>query len=131
MSRWRERPVTQGVYSDVCDGTWFKQSILGGANIAPSGNLGRNTVIGFSGNGMNPFDDKPYSTWPLALICYDLPGHLRMTLPALWLLCIIPPHGPKSEEPDDFQPFLNILAVEMRMLSHHGSAMEMPEGSWK
>ena len=129
MSWWREHPVTQGVYSDVYDGTWFKQRILGDPNIAPNGDLGRNTVIGFSGDGVSPMKDKPYSSWPLALICYNLPGHLRMTLPALWLLCIIPPHGPNNGEPDDFQPFLNIFADEMRMLFHY--RVEVLDGSWK
>ena len=50
------------------DGTSFKQSMLGDVNIAPGGDLGRKTVIGFSGDGMSPMKDKPYSMWPLALI---------------------------------------------------------------
>ena len=51
--------------------------------------------------------------WPLSVTCWNLLGHLRMMLPALGLLCIIPrargPNGPGGE-PSDFQPFMDIFA---------------------
>ena len=64
---------------------------------------------------VNPFDHRNYSMWPLAVTCYNLPGHLRMTLPVLGLLFIIPPHGSQKGEPDDFQPFLTSLLTSCAM----------------
>ncbi|DBA92890.1 TPA: hypothetical protein ACH3X1_003060 [Trebouxia sp. C0004] len=89
-----------GVHSDVYDGEWWSEGVLGDDNIAPNGDLGRSLVFGICGDGVDPMDHKNYSMWPLSITCWNLPGHIRMTLPALGLLCIIPP-GPNGTEPSD------------------------------
>jgi hypothetical protein len=66
-------------FADVYDGTRWQSAVLGDANIAPNGQLGRNVTIGLCGDGVNPFKHKNYSMWPLAMTCFNLPGHLRMT----------------------------------------------------
>lgn len=66
-----------------------------------------------SGDGVSPFKRSSYSMWPLALACANLPGHLRMTLPATWIFCIVPAKGKDKGEPKDFQPFLEIVVDEL------------------
>lgn len=109
----------EGVLSDVYDGEWWSEGVLGDDNIAPNGDLGRNLVFSICGDGVDPMEHKNYSMWPLSITCWNLPGHLRMTLPALGLLCIIPP-GPNGTEPSDFQPFMDIFADQFRYLYHYG-----------
>ena len=74
----------------------------------------------FCGDGVQPFKRKNYSIWPMALTCANLPGHMRMTLPATWLSCIIPAQGKKKSEPNDFQSYTEILADELNFLYHIG-----------
>ena len=119
-----------GAFADVYDGTLWPAAILGDEHIAPNGELGRNVVIGICGDGINPLDHRSYSMWPLAATCYNLPGHLRMTLPVLGLFFIVPPHGVKKGEPNDFQPFLDIIADQLRSAYWDGVG-EVTDASWK
>ena len=119
-----------GSFADVYDGTRWQSAVVGDANIAPDGQLGRNVVIGICGDGVNPFKHKNYSMWPLAVACFNLPGHLRITLPAMGLLFVIPPHGPKRGEPNDFQPFLDIIADQLRHAYWYGIE-GCVDGSWR
>ena len=112
------------------DGLRWDIGILADTNIAPNGILGRNVDIGFSSDGVNMFDSGTHNAWPLATICFNLPGHMRMSLPAIGLMCIIPPHGQKRGEPHDFQPYMNILADQLRFGYHYGFA-GMVDGSWR
>lgn len=123
MSWYQERK--QHRYSaeelaDVYDGTWWLQSILGDPDIATDGDLGRNLVMGFCADGFNPMEHKNHSMWPIAMTCINRPGHMRFQLPAIWLLCIIPPNEVSGGQPSDFAPFTEILADEMRMLYYYG-----------
>lgn len=116
--------------ADVYDGLWWAQCILRDANIAPHGVLGRNVAFGFSTDGVNLFEGKTHSAWPVATICFNLPGHLRMTLPAIGLMCIIPPYGHKRGERSDFQPYMAILADQIRFGYHYGFEGVI-DGSWR
>ena len=53
-----------------------------------------------------------------------------MTLPVLGLFFIIPPHGSRKGEPDDFQPFLDIIADQLRSAYWDGIG-EVADGSWR
>ncbi|DBA87957.1 hypothetical protein WJX77_009453 [Trebouxia sp. C0004] len=119
-----------GSFADVYDGIRWQSAVVGDANIAPGGQLGLNMVIGICGDGVNPFKHKNYSMWPLAVTCFNLQGHLRMTLPAMGMLFVIPPHGPKRGEPNDFQPFLNIIADQLRHAYWYGIE-GCVDGSWR
>ena len=124
-------PCKEKLQEQTCTNShwWQWQSaVVGDANIAPGGQLGRNVVIGICGDGVNPFKHKNYSMWPLAVACFNLPGHLRMTLPAMGLLFFIPPHGPKRGEPNDFQPFLDIIADQLRHAYWYGRGAWMAPG---
>ena len=112
------------------DGTRWQSAVVGDANIARGGQLGRNVVIGICGDGVNPFKHKNYSMWPLAVACFNLLGHLRMTLPDMGLLSVIPPHGPKHGEPNDFQPFLDIIVDQLRHAYWYGIE-GCVNGSWR
>ncbi|KAL3146480.1 hypothetical protein ABBQ32_000737 [Trebouxia sp. C0010 RCD-2024] len=46
------------------------------------------------------------------------------------LLFIIPPHGPKRGEPNDFQPFLDIIADQLRHAYWYGIE-GCVDGSWR
>ena len=54
-------------FADVYDGTRWQSAILHDDNIARNGQLRRNIVIEICGDGVNPFDHRNYSMWPLAL----------------------------------------------------------------
>lgn len=72
-------------------------------------------VSGFSADGVTPMKRKSYSMWPVALCCLNLPAHVRMTLPALWVSCIVPPFGIKGQEADDFQPFTEVIVDDLNL----------------
>ena len=115
-----ERPKQPQNFSDVHDGTHWQSYILGDEQFCPDGKLHRNFALMFCGDGVNHFKRKGYSMWPLAMACANLPAHMRMTLPATWLPCIVPAQGPKKSEPDDFQVFLEIVVDELNYLYHVG-----------
>ena len=53
-----------------------------------------------------------------------------MTLPVLGLFFIVPPHGFRKGEPDDFQSFLNIIAYQLRSAYWDGIG-DVTAGSWR
>ena len=107
---------------DVYDGQKWKDFIAGDAQISSGGKLGRNLALGFCTDGVSPFKRTTYSMWPVAMSCFNLPGHMRMTLPALWVACIIPGYG--RNEPDDFSSILEIVADEANHLYLYGVEVE-------
>ena len=94
---------------DLHDGQKWQQFIVNDPIISPGGNMGRNLALGLCADGISPFNRTTYSMWPMAITCSNLPAHMRMTLPALWVPCIVQGYG--TREPDDFSPFLEIIAV--------------------
>ena len=96
---------------DVHDGTHWQSYILGDQHFCPDGKHHRTLALIFCGDGVNTFKPKSYSLWPLALACANLPAHLRRTLPATWLPCIVPAQGHKKSEPGNFQVFLEIVVM--------------------
>lgn len=125
LLRWPDEHEKQpGKYSDVHDGQHWQSYILGDRHFCPNGQIGRNLTLIFCGDGVQPFKRINYSIWPLALACANLPGHLRMTLPATWLSCMIPAHGKSKGEPTDFQCFSEILVDELNYLYHVGTDVE-------
>ena len=79
---------------------------FGDQHFCPDGKLYHNFALILCGDGVSPFKRKSYSMLPVALACANLPAHLRRTLPATWLPCIVPAQGHKKSEPGDFRPFL-------------------------
>lgn len=117
--------------SDVHDGMLWERDFLQDPVISShAGDFGRNLAFSFCGDGVNPFMHKNYSMWPFALACLNLPGHVRMTLPALWVPFIVPPYGPNHGEASDFQPFLEIITDELSFLYHDG-LVEVKDASWR
>lgn len=57
---------------------------------------------------------KTYSMWPTAFNCLNIPAHMHMTLPCLWLAMIVPPYGESRGEADDFQLFIELVTIVMR-----------------
>ncbi|KAL0042142.1 hypothetical protein WJX77_004487 [Trebouxia sp. C0004] len=53
-----------------------------------------------------------------------------MTLPVQGLFFIVPPHGFRKGEADDFQPYLDIIADQLRSAYWDGIG-EVVDGSWK
>ena len=106
--------------TDVYEGSWWTKCVLEEPHIAPNEVPGRNTVLGFSSDGVNIFEGRTHSEWPLATVCYNLPGHMRMLLPALGPMCIVPPYGQKRGELHDFQPSMSIFADQLRFGYHYG-----------
>ena len=64
------------------------------------------------------------------MTCFNIPGHLRMTVPALGLVLIIPPHGDHRGEPNDFQPFMDIIADQLRHAYWYGVEGVL-DGCWR
>ena len=103
---------------DVYDGNKWRNSILGDPVMSPGGCLGRNVVLGFCADGIAPFKRTVQSMWPMAMSCINLPAHMRMTLPALWLPCIVPSFD--GHEADDLACYQEIIADEGNYLYHTG-----------
>ena len=118
-SERKQHGFKESVLCDVYDGEQWATAVLGDDHIAPGGELGRNLVFGVCGNGVDPMEHKNHSLWPLPITCFNLPARLRYTLPALGLVCIIPPNS-KGGEPAGFQPFMDIFADQMRYLYQYG-----------
>lgn len=132
LSWWRERSPVPGVWSDLYDGTvWQIQAqVLGDPNLCPGRDLQRNLVFSFCADGVSPFKFSAHSICPVALACCNLPGHMRMTLPALWICTILPAYGPSKGEPDDFNPFFDILADEAEYGYHFG-VENVQDSTWR
>lgn len=106
-----------GTLTDIYDGSKWREYVLQDPVIAPDGNFtGQNLAFNISGDGISPFDDNSSTMWPIALSCLNLPPWIRMTVPALWLCCVVP--GPK--EPKDFQSVLDIIADDLNYLYRFG-----------
>ncbi|KAL0054794.1 hypothetical protein WJX82_002411 [Trebouxia sp. C0006] len=118
-SERKQHGFKESVLYDVYDGEQWATAVLGDDHIAPGGELGRNLVFGVCGNGVDLMEHKNHSLWPLPITCFNLPARLRYTLPALGLVCIIPPNS-KGGEPEGFQPFMDIFADQMRYLYQYG-----------
>ena len=126
LCRWLfwpgERRQQPGILQDVYDGQKWRDFIINDPIISPGGNIGRNLALGFCADGISPFKRTTYSMWPMAVSCMNLPAHMRMTLPALWVPCIVPGFGTK--EPDDFSAFQEIVADELNYLYLWGVEVE-------
>lgn len=79
----------------------------------------RNVYVAFCTDGFTPFGPaaKPYSCWPVMVAVYNLPPHLCMTRPFIFLSLIIP--GPKSPG-QNLDVFLRPLIDEMKSLWTEG-----------
>lgn len=127
---WHQRHLNMarvGEMTDIYDGSRWQDQVIRDTIMYKGKFTGQNLVFNISGDGICPFDNQPISMWPVALSCLNLPPWVRMTMPALWLLTIIP--GPK--EPKDFQPVLDIIADELNYLYRFGvgvSSSFPPEG---
>ena len=113
---------------DVYDGEKWAAVISSDPQVSPGGRLGRNLALGFCTDGVNPFKRKKYSMWPMAVSCQNLPAHMRMTVPALWVPCIVPGFG-RGSEPDDFSCFIEIIADELNHLYLNG--VEVQDSTWR
>ena len=96
--------------SDVHHITRWKEELASDPIMCPHGDL---LVFEFSADGVPPMKRKSYSMWPVALCCYNVPAHMRMTLPALWVSMIVPPYGSKHGEANDFQPFFEVMMDDL------------------
>lgn len=122
LTWWRDRPSDPDVLADVYDGQKWKDAILQDPRVSSDTNLGRNLALGFCADGISPFKRTTYSMWPMAMSCYNLPAHVRMTLPALWVPAIVNGYG--TGEPDDFSSVMEIVADELNHLYLFGVEVE-------
>ena len=72
----------------------------------------RNVRLGLCADGFNPYPNaaRPYSVWPIVVCVYNLPPHMCMTRPYMFLSYVIPgPNNPKSKIDVYLQPLIDEL----------------------
>jgi len=60
----------------------------------------RNVRLGLCADGFNPYSNavRPYSVWPIVVCVHNLPPHMYITRPYVFLSSVIPgSHNPKSK----------------------------------
>ena len=74
----------------------------------------RNVRLGLCADGFNPYSNaaRPYSVWPIVICVYNLPPHMCMTRPYMFLSTVIPgPHNPTSKIDVYLQPLMDELTL--------------------
>uniref|UniRef100_A0A7C9DL29 Transposase-associated domain-containing protein n=1 Tax=Opuntia streptacantha TaxID=393608 RepID=A0A7C9DL29_OPUST len=74
----------------------------------------RNVRLGLCADGFNPYSNaaRPYSVWPIVVCVYNLPPHMCMTRPYMFLSTVIPgPQNPKSKIDVYLQPLIDELKM--------------------
>jgi hypothetical protein len=79
-----------------------------------------NIFLGLATDGMNPFAKKrsTWSTWPIALLIFNLPQWLTTKKHLLMLSLII--LGEESMTGDNMDTYLQFLLEELQLLWHEG-----------
>ena len=116
--RWHStRDIVEGQLTHPADGLEWKNF----DNKHPSfAEEVRNVRLGLATDGFNPFNGpytKPYSTWPVIIVVYNLPPSMCMKDPYMFMPLLIP--GDKSPS-KDINVYLRPLVDELKMLWEKG-----------